>query len=296
MRDIYQEVTNTIIAELEQGTAPWVKPWKSGSCAGGAMPYNASSGKRYRGVNIPLLMGTASVYGSPAFVTFKQALDMGGHVRKGERGTTIVFWKFLTAAAPAGEPETGGDAGDAKLIPMARAYTVFNVAQCDGLQLPAVVAPKPINPDARSVELDAAIANTGATITHGHNGAFYASSIDSIGLPNFELFRDASNYYATAFHELAHWSGHESRLARKLGNRFGSEAYAAEELIAELSAAFLCADRGVIGELRHAAYLDSWLKVLRGDKRAIFTAASKAQQAADFLTAAMERQALALAA
>jgi antirestriction protein ArdC len=295
MRDIYQEVTNTIISELEQGAAPWVKPWKSGSCAGGAMPYNASSGKRYRGVNIPLLMGVSSVYGSPAFVTFKQALDLGGHVRKGERGTTVVFWKFLKAAAPAGETSTADD-GDAKLIPMARAYTVFNVAQCDGLQLPAIDAPKPINPDARSAELEAAIANTGARITHGHQGAFYTSAGDAIGLPNFEQFRDASNYYATAFHELAHWTGHESRLARKLGNRFGSEAYAAEELIAELSAAFLCADRGVTGELRHAGYLDSWLKVLRNDKRAIFTAASKAQQAADYLTQAMERQDLALAA
>lgn len=295
MRDIYQEVTNTIIAELEQGAAPWVKPWKAGSCSAGAMPYNAATGKRYRGVNIPLLMAVAARYDAPAFVTFKQALELGGHVRKGERGTTVVFWKFLqvTKAGDTSAPDV--DAAP-ELVPMARAYTVFNIAQCDGLQLRTVEAPKPINAGARSAELELAIANTGAAIAHGGDSAFYRSATDSIQLPNFEQFRDASNYYATAFHELAHWSGHESRLARKLGNRFGSDAYAAEELIAELTAAFLCAEHGVAGELRHAGYLASWLKVLRNDKRAIFTAASKAQQSADYLNAAMERQSLALAA
>lgn len=298
MRDIYQEVTDKIIAELERGTAPWVKPWTTGSAAGGAMPYNAATGKPYRGVNIPLLMAAAAAYGSPAFVTFKQARDLGGHVRKGERGHTVVFWKFIKPAAANTPDQDDAGADDARedLIPMARAYTVFNVAQCEGLQLPAVTTPAPIDAGARCPDLDAAIANTGASIGHGGDSAHYTPAHDCIQMPDFSKFRDASNYYATLLHELTHWSGHESRLARKLANRFGSDAYAVEELIAELGAAFLCARHGVTGQLQHASYLGHWLKVLRADKRAIFTAASQAQKAADFIAAAMERQALALAA
>jgi antirestriction protein ArdC len=296
MRDIYQDVTDRIVAELERGAAPWVKPWSGQQLQGGAMPYNAATGKRYRGVNIPLLMAVSSAYGRSGFVTFKQALDLGGHVRKGERGHQVVFWKFLKASSDK-SADAAEDAGEEKLIPFARAYTVFNVAQCDGLQLPATSTPAPINAGQRSVELDSAIARLGASIAHdGGDAAFYRPATDSVHLPAFERFRDASNYYATVFHELAHWTGSERRLARQLANRFGSSAYAAEELVAELGAAFLCAEHGVAGELRHAGYLDSWLKVLRQDKRAIFTAASKAQQAADFINTGMAAPALALAA
>lgn len=286
-RDLYQEVTNRIIAELETGTAPWVKPWKSGYANNGAMPYNAASKKQYRGINIPLLMGASCAHGSPAFVTFKQALDLGGHVRKGEHGQQVIFWNFIKRAAD--QDNAGGDDDDdaARAIPFARAYTVFNIAQCDGLQIEPRQVAAPINPDTRNAQLDAQVSNIGARINHGGDSAFYRPSTDSIQLPEFGQFRDASNYYATLLHELTHWTGNKSRLARDLANRFGDQAYAAEELIAELGAAFLCGEHGVTGQLQHAAYLGNWLSVLRQDKRAIFTAASKAQQAADYINAAM---------
>lgn len=283
-RDLYQDVTDRIIAELETGTAPWVKPWAGGASV---LPFNASTGKRYRGINIALLMGSAADYGHGGFVTFKQALDMGGHVRKGERGHLVVFWNFIKQKETSASAGAAADDGEEKLIPFARAYTVFNVTQCEGLNLapPATVAA--INPDAPDADLDQLIGNIGASIKTGGNGAFYSPAADYVQMPAFSAFRDASNYYATLLHELTHWTAHPSRLARDLSGRFGSNAYAAEELVAELGAAFMCADHGVTGQLQHAAYIKSWLEVLKQDKRAIFTAASKAQQAADYLNAAM---------
>lgn len=281
-RDLYQDVTDRIIQELEAGTAPWVKPWAGGGAM--ALPFNATTGKRYRGVNVPLLMGAAAEYGNGGFLTYKQAQDRGGHVRQGERGHLVVFWNFVTKQDT---KEGAQDDGEERVIPFARAYTVFNVAQCDGLNIPAAAPVAPINPGTRNAGLDALISNIGTTIRTGGDGAFYHPGSDHVQMPDFGRFRDASNYYATLLHELTHWTAHPSRLARDLTGRFGTDAYAAEELVAELGAAFMCADHAVRGELQHASYIASWLRVLKQDKRAIFTAASKAQQAADHLNAAM---------
>jgi antirestriction protein ArdC len=290
MRDVYQEVTNKIIEQLEAGTLPWLKPWKSaGNGVGFRMPVNASTGKQYRGVNVLLLASVAAEYGDHRFLTFKQAKALGGSVRKGEHGTQVVFWKFLEVE---GEDQGDGEEAEAKVVPMVRLYTVFNVAQCDGLKLAPLAKPAaPIAEAARNELLDAYLRKTGAQITEvAGDRAYYAPAVDAITLPTFAQFEGASHFYATAFHELAHWTGHESRLAREFGKRFSDQAYAAEELVAEMTAAFLCAEHGVTGELRHAGYIKNWLQVLRNDKRAVFTACSKAQAAADYLNAAFAKE------
>ncbi|RNJ51368.1 ArdC family protein [Methylocystis hirsuta] len=276
---VYEAVTRSIIAELEQGAAPWVKPWKGGNCIG-ILPANAITGRCYSGINIPILWHAADVHGYPtnAWLTFKQALDKGAHVKKGEKGTQIVFTKRVTVEK--------GDTDEEKQISMLRAFAVFNVAQVDGFDAPdAAAAPPP--PAGAVIEFAAA---TGADIRHGGDKAFFVPSVDFIVLPDPESFESVEYYHATKLHELVHWSGHKTRLDRDLNNRFGTNAYAAEELVAELGAAFLCAHLGVQGQLRHAGYIDSWLSLLKKDERAIFTAASKASAAADYLRAFSEQE------
>jgi antirestriction protein ArdC len=273
---VYESVTQSIIAELERGTAPWVKPWKAGKRVG-IMPANAIKGHHYRGINVPILWHAADTCGFPtnAWLTFKQALDAGGHVRKGEKGTQIVFTKRISV--------TDDDREEERQTSMLRAFTVFNVAQVEGIEA-LTVTPETSPPGTVEVFVTA----TGADVRHGGDRACYVPSRDFIALPNPSDFTSPEHYEATKLHELVHWRGAEIRLKRDLKNRFGTKAYAAEELIAELGAAFLCAHLGVEGQLRHAEYIASWLSLLKEDNHAIFTAASKASAASDYLRAFSE--------
>lgn len=271
--DLYQIVTDKILASLDAGVAPWVKPWAAADRNGG-MPYNARSGKAYRGINVALLF--APEYPTAGYMTFKQALDAGAHVRKGEHGSLIVFYKPFAVRDRNATPDADGNVAE-RMIPLLRSFTVFNVAQIDGL---------PAAPDAAPLERPAGVADSMlglATVQHGGDRAFYAPGPDFIRLPQMAQFASVPEYYATGLHELTHWTGHASRCAREYGKRFGDSAYAREELVAEMGAAFLCARAGVDGRLQHAEYLAHWIKVLREDKRAIVIAASHAQRAADFV-------------
>jgi antirestriction protein ArdC len=296
-RDLYAETTARIIAALEQGAAPWVKPWSTGIHT---LPMNASSRRLYRGINALLLGIEASTNGYPLnrWLTYRQASELGGQVRKGEHGTTVVLWRLRKISATSDaypEPETQ-DLHE-RVIPLLRAFSVFNVAQIEGVPAALqVVEQPPWEPEARAEEL---LVMSGATIRHGGSRAYFLPGTDEIHLPPPRTFPEAGRYYATALHELTHWTSHPSRCNRQLGQRFGDDAYAAEELIAEMGAAFLCAHCRIDGELHHASYLASWLKVLRQDKRAIFVAATRAQQAADYLIQLQRppgREAAALAA
>ncbi len=272
--DLYTNVTNRIIEELESGAYPWVKPWKAGEAV---MPQNAVTGRPYNGINVLILWMTAqaALYPENRWLTFHQALDKGGHVRKGERGTQVVLVKKISV----GEEE----ADDRKQVSMLKTFTVFNVAQVEGLTTSPAIAE-------RITPVSEFVAATKAEIRHGHPQAFYSPGHDAICLPNPETFEEPCHYDATLLHELTHWTGHKSRLDRQLGGRFGSEAYAAEELVAELGAAFLCPHLGVKGMLRHAGYIEDWLRLLKGDNRAIFTASAKAAQAVDYLRSFSEQK------
>jgi antirestriction protein ArdC len=276
-RDLYAEVSARIVAELEAGAAPWIKPWSA--TPGANTPCNAVTNRPYSGCNVVLLwMAQAAGYRTPRYLTFKQALELGAHVRKGERGTKVYFVKQL-------EVRDNADDAPARLIPMMREYTVFNVHQCENLP-DSVTIGKPMlirNPHTRDELADAFLQSTGADIREGHGEAYYAPSRDFISMPAFVGFTGADPFYNVAFHELTHWTGHTSRLDRDLKNRFGSRHYAAEELIAELGAAFLCAEFGFDGDVRNAGYIANWIELLKADKRAFFTACSKASTAADYL-------------
>ena len=283
-KDVYTRVTDRIIADLEQGVRTWMKPWSAEHTAGKISRPLRHNGTPYRGMNILLLWGEAMAkgYAAPIWMTFKQALELDAHVRKGEHGSLVVYANSIT------KTETNDKGEDTEReIPFMKGYTVFNVEQIEGL--PAHYYAKPENPLPLSERIESAdhfLTATGATIYHGGNSAFYAPGRDIVQMPPFEAFRDKESYYATALHELTHWTNHKSRLDRSFdAKRFGDHGYAREELVAELGAAFLCADLGITPEVRddHAAYLGSWLKVLQEDKRAIFSAAAHAQRAADFL-------------
>lgn len=269
--DLYSHVTATIIAELQAGTVPWTRPWKTAQ-GGRILPVNAITGRAYSGGNIPILWAAAAFHGfaSHQWLTFRQALAGGGHVRKGERATYVVFTKRISV----------GDDDDAATISMLRTYAVFNLAQIDGLA--EAILEQPIHPEPL-VEAEAFVEKTGARIVARGDQAAYIPSLDAIRMPPLSAFDGACSYYATLFHELGHWSGHPDRLNRNLTSRFGSRAYAAEELIAELTSAFLCADLGIQGELRHAGYIQDWISLLADDSRAIFTAAAQASKAAKYL-------------
>ena len=283
--DIYQRITDRIAAAIEAGAGKWQMPWHPG--ADGAalvLPVNAATGKPYRGVNTIVLWAAAQAEGYPSAVwaTYKQWAELGAQVRKGERASPVVFWK-INDKDEQEDAENGAEDSRRPRV-FARGYSVFNVAQVDGYAAPAL----PVLPEAERIgHAETFFAAIGADVRHGGNRACYVPSLDQVRMPPFEAFRDPVAYYATLAHEATHWTGHASRCARDLRGRFGEEAYAAEELIAELGAAFLCADLALAPEPRpdHAAYVASWLKVLRGDKRAIFSAAAKAQAAADWMHA-----------
>lgn len=276
---VYGRVTEAIVRELEHGVAPWVKPWSGGGST--ALPYNASSQRRYSGVNVLLLWEAAldRGYRNPAWITFNQAHGLGGHVKRGEHAIQIVYASTYQKR----DDDADRDEDRARKVSFLKFYAVFNVEQTEGLpqHLYRIVEPPPVTDMLSAV--DGFLARVGADVHHGGDRAFYRPLTDTIQLPEPGWFESIAHYYATSLHEHAHWTGHPSRLARDLSGRFGSEAYAAEELVAELSAAFLCAILGVPGQLRHAEYLGSWLSLLRSDNRAIFTASSKATEAAQFL-------------
>jgi antirestriction protein ArdC len=277
-RDLYAEVPARIVAELEAGAAPWIKPWSASP--GANTPCNAVTNRPYSGCNVILLwMAQAAGYRTARFLTFKQALELGGHVRKGERGTKVYFVKQLQI-----REDAEGDA-PTRLVPMMREYTVFNVDQCENLP-DSINIGKPMrvrNPDTPHELADASLRSTGADIREGHGEAYYVPSRDFISMPAFGAFKGADHFYNVAFHELTHWTAHPSRLDRDLKNRFGSRNYAAEELIAELGAAFLCAEFGFDGDVRNAGYIGPWIELLKADKRAFFTACSQASKATDYL-------------
>src|SRR5438067_8732107 len=272
MRDIYQEVTDRIVAALENDTVPWLRPWRDHKSGSVLEPYSAATGRPYNGVNLPVL-GTMP-YADLGWLTFNQAKELGGSVRKGERGTGVVFWKF--------ESREDTDTGETKTVPFARLYTVFNIAQCDGLD--ETKLKRPAAPVAGQTDMNAVATRVGAIVRHGGNKAFYTTAGDFVQVPSAAAFRSGDHYQATLAHELTHWTGHEKRCNREFGKRFGDQSYAFEELVAEIGSAFLCARTGIaLDGLQHPSYIASWLRVLKEDKRAIFTASSKAKQAAEFL-------------
>jgi antirestriction protein ArdC len=281
---LYQEVTDRIIAELEQGRVPWVQPWGQAK-AGLGLPRNAATGRYYSGVNILILWGAVIEKGfaSQHWLTFRQALDLGGNVRKGGRGTTVCYADRFT---PKAEIERAAKEGDEpQSVPFLKRFTVFNIAQCDGLPERLQSEPEPMPEREIIPHAEALIATTGADFRIGGNRAFYVPSADYIQVPPQPSFYNQIDYYRTCFHELGHHSGHQSRLNRDLTGAFGSSAYSREELVAEMTSAFICATLGIVPTVRHADYLGSWLEVLREDNRAIFRAASQASKAADFILA-----------
>lgn len=277
-RDLYKEVTDKIIEALETGVAPWVKPWRAG-VAGSGLPYNAATRKPYRGVNVPLLFMCGAQYSSNGWMTYRQAQALGAHVRKGEKGALVVFFKPFRVVDRNATPDASGNLPE-KTIPLLRSYVVFNVDQIDGL--PARIT-KPDTSTERPTHAVADAMLALATVKHGGDSAFYAPGPDYIQLPQPAAFTSMGDYYAAALHELTYWTGHKDRCARDFTGRFGSEGYAREELVAEMGAAFLCATAGIDGRLQHAEYIANWLKVLRNDKRAVVIAASLAQRAADYV-------------
>ena len=278
--DLYASVTARIVAALEAGTSPWSCPWRGQGVD--ARPANATTGRVYRGINVLLLnlRAMAEGYASNRWLTFAQAQALGAHVRKGEHGSQIVFFKLHELDEPAAaEPD------QRRVVPLLRAFTVFNVDQVDGL--PEAMRAQPLPPTGwQPIEAaERILAASGARVCHGGSKAFYAPGPDQIQMPPRQAFDSAADYYATALHELTHWSGHPSRCNRPLGMRHGIDAYAFEELVAEMGSAFLADYCGLVGRLQHASYIASWLQALRNDKRLIFTASSQAQKAADFLLA-----------
>jgi antirestriction protein ArdC len=285
--DLYARVTNAIVADLEAGVRPWTRPWSAEHLAGRISRPLRSTGEPYSGINVVLLWAEAVAHGyaAPIWITFRQALALGGHVRKGEHGSTVVYANRISRT------ETGDDGQDIeRQIPFLKAYTVFNVEQVEGLpaHFYGVAQPR-LDAAQRIAHAEAFFAATGAEVRHGGAQAYYALQPDYVQMPPFESFEDPEAYYATLAHECTHWTRHPLRLDRDFGRkRWGDEGYAQEELVAELGAAFLCADLGLELEPRadHASYIESWLRVLKDDRRFIFTAAAHAQRAADFLHAA----------
>ena len=281
---LYDEVTAKIIRQLEAGVFPWVQPWSSEAACPG-LPRNAVSGRPYSGINVLILWGAVfeGSYPSQDWLTFRQALAAGGCVRKSERGQTVFY---ADRFVPKGDErhEQGEDA-EARSIPFLKRFVVFNAAQCDGLPARLTADPAPLPEREQHEQAEGLIAATGADFCIGGPSAFYSPGGDFVQVPPQPAFPQQIDYYRTALHELGHWTGDASRLARDQSGGFGSAIYAREELCAELASAFLCAALGIVPTVSHADYLGNWLAVLRADNRAIFKAASQASKAADYLLA-----------
>ena len=286
-RDVYERVTSQIVNAIELGVSNWRMPWHtSGKFA--FSPINVASKKPYRGINTLCLWAAAQSkgYERGEWATYQQWQDRGAQVRKGEKATCVVFWKFANDAAETDDGDDTPRSGSRLLF--TRGYSVFNAAQVDGYT-PKADPDMPIEQRIESAEQFFGRIN--ARVVHQGNRAFYSPADDTITLPPFAAFFTPLDYYGTRAHETGHWTSRTDRCNRELGKRFGDNAYSVEELIAELTAAFVCAHLGLSSEPRpdHAQYIASWLRVLKADKRAIFTAASKAQQATDYLIQASER-------
>ena len=282
---LYSDITEKIIRQLEAGCVPWVQPWGRVGGAGLGLPKNAATGRTYSGINVLLLWGAVIERGYPgqAWLTFRQALILGGSVRKGERGTSVVYADRFT---PEDERERARRDGDeARGIHFLKRFTVFNSEQCDGL--PDDVGSMPPPPSEKLIlpQVEDLIRTSGADLRIGGDRAFYDVRSDLIRVPPPQAFHVSVDWHRTALHELGHWSGAEHRLGRDLSGSFGSKKYAHEELVAEMTAAFACASLSIEPTVRHADYLGSWLEVLREDDRAIVRAASAASKAAEFLLA-----------
>lgn len=287
--NLYDEVTARIVSELESGRVPWVQPWSGTACAktsiGPSLPRNALTGRNYSGVNVLLLWGAviANGYPSQSWLTYRQAQEAGGSVIKGERGQTVVYADRFIPEAEKAKAAASGE--DAKAVPFLKRFTVFNIAQCEGLRPGLALDPAPL-PEREIVPVaEEVIAASGVDFRIGGSRAFYVPSADFVQVPPQPAFFEQVNYYRTCLHELTHATGHAKRLGRDLTNGFGTRGYAREELVAELGSAFLCAALGIVPTVRHADYIASWLEVLREDNRAIFRAASQASKAADWLLA-----------
>jgi antirestriction protein ArdC len=288
--DIYQRITDQIVSELEKGVRPWMKPWHAEHASGRINRPLRGNGIPYRGINVLILWFAAieKGYAASIWMTFKQALELKANVRKGERGSLVVYADNIVRTEA--DAKTGEEAE--RTIPFMKGYTVFNVEQIDGLPEHYYAKPEQrVDTVKRIDRADGFFASTGVTIRHGGTMAYYNVSQDFVQMPPFEVFRDAESFYSTLAHETVHSTRHKSRLDRDFGRkRFGDEGYAMEELVAELGSAFLSADLDLTPSVRedHASYIASWIKVLKDDKRAIFTAASHAQRAADFLHSLQE--------
>lgn len=291
-KDLYQTVTDTIVRDLEFGIRTWMQPWETGGEGGQLNRPLRANGAPYQGINVLMLWASASENGflSPTWMSFKQAQELGAHVRKGEKGTMVVYAGALTRTEI--NEQTGEEAE--RSIPFLKSYSVFNADQIEGLPAqyvkPAITI---LDPDQRIAQAERFVTATGAEVRHGGAMAFYQPDRDMVQMPAFEAFRSPEDYYSTLLHELTHWTRHKTRLDRNFGRqRWGDKGYAAEELVAELGAAFLCPDLQITPTIRkdHTAYIGNWLQVLRNDKRAIFTAASYAQRAADYLNGLQKQQ------
>ena len=280
--DLFERITRQIISEIQAGAGAYQMPWHRWG-EGTAQPINAINGRSYRGINILLLWAAAEAagYASGQWATYRQWAEAGGQVRKGEKSTVILFWK--NACKSKTKADEAEEVGPGRTRFVARTFCVFNSEQVDGIE-PSVSLPV-LSPEERVETADAFVAATGANIRHGGDVACYVADVDQIWLPQFAQFRDVESYYSVLAHECVHWSGAAHRLNRNLSSRFGSESYAMEELIAEIGAAFIAGHLSLAIEPRrdHAAYIASWLRILRDDPRAILTAAAKSQEAADYL-------------
>jgi antirestriction protein ArdC len=283
-QSLYGEVTNRVIAELEQGRLPWVQPWDGAACEC-SMPHNAGTGRRYSGINVLILWAAVieGRYASQRWLTYKQAQAAGGKVRKGERGTTVCYADRFTPKS--GETQARDEDREARQVAFLKRFTVFNVDQCEGLPVALTSVPEiPAGPDILP-QVQALIDASGADFRIGGGEAYYSPGADVVAVPPQGAFGEPINWYRTALHELGHWTGHRSRLDRNQRGGFGSADYARDELVAEMACAFACASLSIRPTVRHADYIGSWLAVLREDEKAIFRAASAACKAADYLLA-----------
>jgi antirestriction protein ArdC len=270
---VYDYITDRITTLLTQGTVPWHKPWKART----GLPRNFVSQKPYRGINVFLLI--AMSYESPLWLTFRQASQLGGSVRKGEKACPVVFWKQLAI-----EDKKSGEMEKKRLL---RYYHVFNVSQCDGLKIGTEPVEAPVNGIIKPEEIVVNMPQP-PVIKHGMNRAYYSPREDCVGMPPRERFERIEDYYSTIFHELVHSTGHEKRLKRATlaeNNGFGSDPYCKEELIAEMGAVFLCGQSEIFERTidNSAAYINGWLERFRDDKMLIVQAAAQAQKATDFI-------------
>lgn len=282
--NFYDDITCKIIAELEAGCVPWIQPWGTAAAkAPLAMPQNAATNRRYSGINVLILWNAVIERGfsGQSWLTFRQAVSLGGCIRRGERGTSVVYADRFVPAEEMKRASTAGD--EARAIPFLKRFTVFNTDQCDGLSADvSSIAPSPhtIEP-----QVEALIRATRIDVRIGGNRAFYCPPQDYVQLPPPAAFFEPINWHRTALHELAHASGHSSRLNRDLSGGYGTKKYTFEEIVAEISSAFCCASLGIVPTVRHSDYIGSWLKVLREDNRAIIRATSQASKVADYLLA-----------